>query len=244
MLLKQALGENLNFIPSPKYPEMFTRGNLPVDLHTEPLGITRILAWEHLTPLRAPDFFKYAEEGLLAGKKALLIHPRVNLPYLCFHALKHSFSRLIWLYDIALLANQITADEQWSEVLAGIQEYKLERPCYYALAYAKTHLSASVPDDLLQSIKPKMGFLERCLFKRHMNHDVIPFLAERLFSRMQPSLKHRLEFWRETIYPRYEIRKQIGGCGCVKCNFIRIRLKQVSRALWILIKEFFAPKRT
>ncbi|MDQ6989160.1 MAG: nucleotidyltransferase family protein [Mariprofundaceae bacterium] len=242
-VLKQILTDSLGFSVSPKYPEMFLRDELPIDLHTEPLGITRILAWEHITPLRAPDFFEHSQQGEMAGEKALLVHPRVNLPYLCFHALKHSFERLIWLYDIALLANKVSEDDMWDEVLAGIQAYKLERPCYYVLAYVQAHLAAQVPDEILQTIQPKMGFFERRLFKRHMQHESIPFLAERLFSLMQPSLKHRLEFWRETIYPRYEVRKQIAGCGCVKCNFIRKRLKQVGSALWGLTKELFSIAR-
>ncbi len=237
LMLKQLLHSRLGFSPAPKYPNLFVRGDLPVDLHSEPLGIERILAWEFLTPLRAPDFFKHAEWGKLAGEKALLVHPRVNLPYLCFHALKHSFERLLWLYDIALLANQVTQDDLWDEVFAGIAEYKLERPCYYALSYVSSHMAAAVPADKLAAIKPGMGYFERRLFNRFMNHEVIPYLAERLFSRMQPSLKHRLEFWRETIYPRLEIRQQIAGSGCTKCNFTRQRLKLIFRAIWPLKKE-------
>jgi len=54
---------------------------------------------------------------------------------------------------------------------------------------------------------------------------------------MLPSFKHKLEFWRETIYPRQEIRAQVAGGGCVKCNFIRTRIKQVARAMWAFTKE-------
>lgn len=230
---------DIGFRPNEKYPNVFLRGDVQIDLHTEPLGVDRIQAWEYLTPLRAPDFFKYTEKGELAGEEALLVHPRVNLPYLCFHAMKHSFERLIWLYDIALLANRVAQDGQWDEVFAGIAEYRLERPCYYALSYAKAHLNADVPADQLESIRPKMGFVERRLFARHMRHEVIPFLAERLFARMQPDFSHRIEFWRETIYPRYEVRQQMVSSGCVKCNFIRKRLKQLAQAAWLFAKEGF-----
>ncbi len=237
LMLKQTLGNHLGYAPPEKFPNLFKKGDLVIDLHTEPLGIERIQSWAGLTPLRAPDFFKYAEEGELAGEKALLVHPRVNLPYLCFHALKHSFGRLVWLYDIALLANQVSADGLWDEVLQGIEEYRLQRPCYYALSHVKQHLGASVPEDILAAIKPEMGFVEQRLFRRHMNHEVIPYLAERLFARMLPDFKHRMEFWRETIYPRYEVRAQIAGGGCVKCSFIRKRLKQLVKAGWLFIKE-------
>jgi len=232
----QALWD-IGFRPHETYRNIYFRGDIVLDLHHEPLGIERIRAWQYLTPLRAEDFFKCAEEGELADEQALLISPRVNLPYLCFHALKHSFERLIWLYDIALLANHVEAAGQWDDVLAGIREYRLERPCYYALAYAHEHLGASVPDELLHDIRPEMGFVERRLFARHMDHEVIPYLAERLFARMQPDFSHRLAFWRETIYPREEVRRQMAQGGCVKCNFIRKRLKQLLRAGWYFLRE-------
>lgn len=243
LMAKQIVGNQLHYRPLPAYPMLFKQGDIPLDLHIEAIGSERIKAWQHITPLQAKDFFKYAEDGKLAGEKALLVHPRVMLPYLCFHALKHSFERLIWIYDIALLAKQVGQKEQWDQVLEGIAEYKLERPCYYTLSYAKEHLQAPVPDHVLQHIKPNMGFIESKLFKRFMHHEVIPYLAERLFSRMLPSLSHRIDFWRETIYPREEVRAQVAGGGCVKCNFIRTRIKQISKALWSFTKEIFLIAR-
>ena len=243
LMAKQIVGNQLHYRPLPAYLMLFKQGDIPLDLHIEAIGSERIKAWEHITPLQASDFFKYATEDQLAGEKTLLVHSRVMLPYLCFHALKHSFERLIWLYDIALLTEQINQQKQWDEVLEGIVEYKLERPCYYALSYAQEHLQTTVPDHVFTQIKPSMGFIERKLFKRFMNHELIPYLAERLFSRMLPTLSQRIEFWRETIYPREEVRAQIAGGGCVKCNFIRTRVKQISKAVWSFTKEIFLVVR-
>ncbi len=237
LMAKQVAGNVLQYRPLPAYPMLFKQGDIPLDLHIEPIGAERIKAWKHITPLHTEDFFKYATEGEIAGETAWVVHPRVILPYLCFHALKHSFERLIWLYDIALLAKQVQKQELWDEVLQGIKEYKLERPCYYALSYVHKHMDADIPAHVIQAIQPDMGIIEKRLFKRFMKHEVIPYLAERLFSRMLPSFSHRLEFWRETVYPEPEVRAQIAGGGCVKCNFIRTRLKQIGRALWAFSKE-------
>ncbi len=237
IMAKQVAGNVLHYRPINAYPMLFKLGDIPLDLHIEPIGAERIRAWKHITPLHVKDFFNYAKDGELAGERAKVVHPRVMLPYLCFHALKHSFDRLIWLYDIALLAKQVEEQELWDEILQGITEYKLERPCFYALSYVATHMNAPVPAYILEQTKPNMGLVEKRLFKRFMNHKVIPYMAERLFSRMLPNFKLKLEFWRETIYPREEIRTQIAGGGCIKCNFIRTRLKQIGRALWAFTKE-------
>jgi len=231
------------FEPVEHHPLLFIRGYALLDLHADPLDIERIHAWAHLTPMRTRDFFSHAEQGKLAGMPALLVHPRVNLPYLCFHAMKHSFERLIWLWDIALLARRVQEQKQWDAVLDGIREYRLERPCFYALSYAQEHLDAPVPESLLEKIQPAMDWRERALFSRFMHHEIIPFLAERLFARMMPDFRHRLSFWRETIIPREEVRRQIAGTGCVQCQFIRKRLKQLLKLLWILGREMWAILR-
>jgi len=238
-----ALITQSGFDPVERHPLLFSRNSVLLDLHTDPLGAERIHAWAHLTPLRARDFFLYVDKNRLDGVPALTPHPRVNLPYLCFHAMKHSFERLIWLWDIALLAEKIQERHQWKTVLEGIREYHLERPCFYALSYVRVHLGASVPEEMLESIRPWMNRRERNMCIRFMHHEVIPFLAERLFARMMPDFRHRIFFWKETIFPRQEIRAQIAGEGCIRCGFIRKRLKQLSKAFRMLVKETWALLR-
>jgi len=231
------------FKPVEHHPLLFIQGDALLDLHADPLDIERIHAWAHLTPMRAQDFFSHTEQGELAGMPALLVHPRVNLPYLCFHAMKHSFERLLWLWDIALLSHKVQEQNQWDAVLEGIREYRLERPCFYALSYVCKHLDAPVPETLLEKIRPSMNWRELALFSRFMRHEIIPFLAERLFARMMPDVRHRLSFWRETIVPRKEVRQQIADGGCVQCQFIRKRLKQLLKLLWTLGREVWAMLR-
>ncbi len=238
--LEAAVG--LGFRPLPGHPRLLLRDDgALLDLHTDPLDADRIRAWERLTPLRADDFFACARPGRLAGEPALLAPPDLLLPYLCFHAMKHSFERLIWLWDIALLVRRVDAAGEWDAVLARARGLRLERPCFYALAWVRAHLGAPVPEACLAALRPRMDWRERALFSRVMAHEVVPFLAERLFARMMPDVRARLDFWRETIVPREDVRRQIAdGEGCVRCQFIRKRLRQAWRLLRTLGREIRA----
>jgi len=222
------------WLPIQTHPHLFMRNGILLDIHIEPLGIDRIQAWEHLTPLRAHDFFAHTTTEVLANVNTLLVHPRVNLPYLCFHAMKHSFNQLIWLWDIALLSHKVEKKGQWPEVAAGIHCYHLERPVFYALSYVHQHLNAPVPEHLLETIQPSMDWRERRIFSGFMRHEQIPFLAERLFARMQPDFAHRLMFWKETIFPRLEIRQQIDEDDAEQSNFLHKRFGQIVMALQLL----------
>jgi len=218
---------------------LFVRGQVMLDMHVEPLGIERMQAWALLTPLRAEDFFVAAVPGNISGQAALLVKPEVTFPYLCFHAMKHSFERLIWLWDIALLARQIGRDGVWDDVLAGIERFELARPCFYALSYADMHLAADVPQAVLDALNPNMGRWEQQLFERFMRHEKIPFLAERVFARMQPDFRHRMAFWKETIWPHAEVRQQVDG-DPLSDGFLVKRMQQIGQAAVVLAGEILA----
>jgi len=222
----------------PLCPTLFRYGRILLDVHTDPIGIARIAARAHMTSLRAEGFFLHAVPGTLCGQDALVLEHRVLLPYLCLHALKHSFDRLIWLWDIALLAHRIECEQTWDAVCDGIREYQLERPCYFALSYVRRHMSAPVPEAILQAMRPSMGRRERSLFARFMAHEVIPYMAERLFARMIPDANNRLAFWWETILPDREVRQQFSGSAdCAGCNFIRDRIRRLFGLCALLWRE-------
>jgi len=226
------------FSSLPGHPLLFARGEVLLDVHTEPLGIERMASWALLTPLRAGDFFQHAANGTLLGEPALLPDASVCLPYLCFHAMKHSFERLIWLQDIALLAGRIDTSAGWREVAEGIARYRLERPCFYALSYAARHLAAPVPGEVLGALRPDMDWRERSMFTRFMRHEPVPFLAERVFARMQPDFSHRMAFWRETIWPDARVRRQVDADPSAQGGFVGKRRRQIGRAAIMLIREF------
>lgn len=231
--------------PVQAHPLLFIRNNILLDIHIEPLGIDRIQAWAHLTPLRARDFFAHTTTESLADTNTLLVHPCVNLPYLCFHAMKHSFNRLIWLWDIALLSRQVEEKGQWAEVRDGIHTYRLERPAFYALSYVRQHLAAPVSGRLLETIRPSMDWREQQMFAGFMQHKQIPFLAERLFARMQPTYWYRLLFWKETIFPRRGIRRQINEDDAEQINFLHKRMRQIAIVLpflWHDLKSMLVRK--
>ena len=231
----------IGFTPTPFYPMVFERGLTLVDVHTDIIGIARIASRAKMTSLRAAEFFRHAKQGSLCSQPALVLEHRVLLPYLCLHALKHSFDRLIWLWDIALLARRIEEEQAWPEVVDAIRIYRLERPCYYALSYVHNHLNASVPEDVVASIRPQMSWREKSLFARFMAHERIPYMAERVFSRMMPDAASRRAFWYETIFPRPEVREQFAGdTDCPNCNFIRNRIRLLLGSVVLIWRELMA----
>jgi len=232
-----SLLEKAGFSHVPHHSLLFVRGEVLLDMHIEPLGIERITSWALLTPLRAEDFFHHSHRGPLLGVDTLHVDEALLLPYLSFHAMKHSFERLIWLWDIALLARRIGEADAWQALQHGIESFALQRPCFYALSYVDAHLAAPVPASLLDALRPDMDWRERQIFRRFMRHVQVPFLAERVFARMQPDVLHRMAFWKETIFPSAKVRQQVNVDPSAKGGFWAKRFRQISSAALILLRE-------
>jgi hypothetical protein len=81
----------------------FRLGDLLIELHFAYLGL-------HV-PFRSEDDF-WASVGRVRvdGADARIMSPEYELCYLCLHALQHSYSRLMWLTDIAELGSRAEVD--------------------------------------------------------------------------------------------------------------------------------------
>ncbi|HEY4001553.1 MAG TPA: nucleotidyltransferase family protein [Candidatus Xenobia bacterium] len=135
--------------------DVMAQGRLTVDLHTSLVSATRIrqraatfdfnedLLWETSLPLNS---------GLPAVR---ILDPTYEFCYLAVHALKHSFERLIWLIDLALLQPPAVGDR----LLAVATQTRTRRVLTYVMVLLESVLgypplaggeSLRVPLDLFE----------------------------------------------------------------------------------------------
>lgn len=83
----------------------------------------------------------------IAEKEVANLSPESQLLFLCVHGAKHLWSRLMWVGDVARLAN---AQPDWAYALELATEAGCVRPLLLGLLLAHSLLAAPVPDDLLR----------------------------------------------------------------------------------------------
>jgi hypothetical protein len=59
--------------------------------------------------------------------------------------------KLIWLYDIALLASRMDADE-WSDLIVEATAARVAEPCRHSFIAARRYFDATIPESALQSL--------------------------------------------------------------------------------------------
>src|SRR5207244_11279390 len=138
----------------------FSRGVVSFDLHTEIVGsewvgrkgrvfrLDPATLWREATPLEPDD------------PSTLVLSPVHLQLQLVVHALKHSYSRLIWLVDLAL----VLADAPWPTLLEQARASGTLRPLAYAVSVLDLLLGLEVPAAVREELPP-FGPLERAFVR-------------------------------------------------------------------------------
>ncbi len=123
----------------------FRKGPLFLEFHAHPLGL-------HF-PVRGADGF-WASAGRLrvCGTEALVLPAECEMCHLAVHAQQHSYSRLVWLADIAALAGRPGLD--WDRVVRVAREARVRGPVHHGLRLAEALWPGAVPPGCLAALRP------------------------------------------------------------------------------------------
>ena len=141
---------DLGFVTPSSSSSLFTKGLVAFDLHTDLIGSARIrrrasafrldslCLWEKALPLE-----RDADELLVLSNPHQFLH-------LAVHALKHSYTRFVWLVDLALVSRRI----DWSELLDEAEASGTMRALAYAVRGLESLLGVTIPPGVTDALPP------------------------------------------------------------------------------------------
>ncbi|NOR15643.1 MAG: hypothetical protein GQ544_08065 [Candidatus Aminicenantes bacterium] len=104
-------------------------------------------------PLDAfPEIWETRLSMQIFETKARIFSPEYELCILCLHAQKHCYQRIIWLTDIAELAQD--EDLNWDKVFAICQDQDISAPVYYGLFLVNQFWPESIAPPVLKQLNP------------------------------------------------------------------------------------------
>lgn len=127
------------------YSPYFRKGALFLEFHVHPLGL-------HFPSRDADSFWSSAGRLQVRGTEALVLPSENELCYLAVHAQQHSYSRLIWLADIAALSGRPGLD--WNWIVRIARDARIRGPVHHGLHLAETLWPGSVPAEGLAALRP------------------------------------------------------------------------------------------
>lgn len=213
------------------YQALFNKDSIWVDIHTHILNLDRIrtrryLFPEDLTPMwnRAIPFSDQADNLLRPDHYD-------NFIVLAAHALKHNYSRLIWLVDLhQLLLKCAKNRDGWERIVERAQFWHQERVVLYALLILRgRNPGLKVPPWVKCKLGiQKLNILERHLLRLKLRGLTSSQLCTVLWLCNIDGTGKRLRFIRETIFPRGDIMGQIFpySSGSTKRSVYAKRIRQ------------------
>ncbi|HID11592.1 MAG TPA: hypothetical protein EYP17_09885 [Candidatus Latescibacteria bacterium] len=197
------------FSPLEGYPLLFHKGGLWIDLHLDLIGTTRVRSRSFGARIDRDAVWEDVEPLEVDGFEVLALSPKDRLLFLCFHALKHSFWRLIWIVDIAE-AIRVYKDLHWGNFVRRAKDFGLERPAYYGLRCAHELLDAPVPREAMSALVPvRQKYIERKLLDVALAGLGADGLSEVLYLFSISKASQRARFLWEAIFLRPELRPQV-----------------------------------
>jgi hypothetical protein len=115
-----------------------------------------------------------------------MLKPELNIIYLCEHGLKHDFDQIVFLYEIERLIRNYQGKFDWKKLVALAESSGLGRVVYYGLYFIKEVLSADIPREAIEELKPEKfaagekSFIRNTLDNKHSRYSSYPvYLAIR-----------------------------------------------------------------
>jgi len=199
------------FSPLDGYPLLFHRGGVWVDLHSDLVGTGRVRSRGFGVKLDQDAVWNDTRPLMMEEYEVLSLSVVDRLLFLCLHAFKHSFWRLIWTVDIAETVRKHEID--WDVFVRRAQDFGLERPAYYGILCAKELLDAPVPEEAVSSLSVRRGYVERKLSDLALSGLGTDGLSEALYLFSIPKVSQKLRFMWEVVFLRPEVRPQVDPKG-------------------------------
>ena len=111
-----------------------------------------------------------AQPITILGESTLTLNPADHLLYLCWHYRFHSFSRLLWLYDIVVLLRTYADEMDWAQLINMARRQHLAATMYYCLLWCQELFGVAIPVQVLRKLRPP--WLCRVLVERVAMRDV------------------------------------------------------------------------
>jgi hypothetical protein len=192
---------SLGFQSPPSSPSMWTNGPVAFDIHTDLIGSGRIRRRSLAVSFDEESFWAKAGPAKSGASHLAVLCPEHQFLHLAFHALKHSYSRMIWLVDLGLVSRQL----DWSKLLHLAESYGALRSAAYATRCLETLMNVEIPDDVRGALpslnKVESGFID--LVKRRRPE--MEALGEPLVAFSIPTWGGRLAYLFEYTFPRRHV---------------------------------------
>lgn len=190
--------------PSSPSSQVFHNGWAAIDLHTDLIGSSRIrrraLAFRFKT-----EWLWQEAVPLVSSYPSLLVLPHPDqFLHLAFHALKHSFSRLIWFVDLGMVYQYV----KWEDLVDRAGASGCLRALSYALFLLQALLQVKISQEVLVRL-PRLNWWEQRFLNAVASRRPVGVLGEVMVAFSIVGLGAKLGYLLELGFPKKAVLAEV-----------------------------------
>ncbi|MFH1459657.1 MAG: nucleotidyltransferase family protein [Candidatus Omnitrophota bacterium] len=191
------------------YLYLFSRDNLHYDIHLDWAGFWRIASRNVNIGIKNKSVWQRAKCFSRELTHIRTLDDCDSILACCAHLQEHSYKRIIWFYDLALLLNK--ENFNWNQLMERSEEFNLKKTLFFVLKYLQKFNFILVPDPITEELdKLKLNFFEQKSLKMLQANKKELLSGELLQLFSLPSFSQRLKSIYETIFIREKDFSQAG----------------------------------
>ena len=209
--LKKCLYKSGYMPAHPAYPDLLLKNDIWIDIHTHLLNVERIHARRYLFPQDLSAMWERAIPFFRQSNGLLRLDPYDNIIALAAHALKHNYSRLIWLVDLHESILKWTNNRLgWENITEKTKFWQQKKIVLYALLVLEAFFDLNIPVWIKQELGiDRLAAIEKYLIRLRIKGFSSTLLCHLLLLMNIQSLAAKLAFVKETIFPKNAIMVQL-----------------------------------
>lgn len=202
------------------YPDLLQKDGICLDIHTHILNLDRIRSRRYIFPEDLTPMWERAIPYSDQDDCLLRLDPCDNIIALAAHALKHGYSRLIWLVDLHESLLRLAGNPHgWAGLVESARLWKQQSGVLYALILIEKIFGLNVPEFVKRDLGvQQMNILEKHLLRLKLKGFTSNALPMALWLCSINGAVTKLKFLWETVFPREEIMSQIFPRSSGKVN--------------------------
>lgn len=209
------------------YPNTFKKGSTVLDVHTDLFGGDRFTSRKYLVSESTHTIYKRCRQIQVGDRIALALDPYDQMVYLILHAMKHGANRLIWFFDILLMA------ETWHTSDWEIFRSRMTRYGTLTSSHTIFHLMTLIsdwrpPKTLLDLNHTRLGPLENLAIRHWIRQGRLPDWAAEWIPYRKKSIPVQIRHLFEVLFPKPEvIRQSYQYSSGMSANFLSMYIRRM-----------------
>lgn len=201
--------QRLEFEPRPLYPLTWHRRDTVMDVHLDVVHGDRISSRLTALPITA-DILSQETRSLSDFRQLVTLSPHDALICLAVHALKHGFSRDIWLTDAFFLMSQFPETISPPEkLIQRALDLQASLPLYILISLLQ-RWRKNQDLKFIDRLRPeRLGVISRLFLESYAAAKPIPHSGELFYLFLMASYRQKIAFLLETTFPSRQVMQQL-----------------------------------